>query len=76
MSCYFRHMEDIFTEAGIQVTKENKKELDRLLHELVDVKYKSCSPTWSLIKELRADEVSRRKLVDNLKTRWKNQGLS
>jgi ribosomal protein L17 len=76
MSCYFRHMEGIFAEAGIQVTKENKKELDRVLHELVDVKYKSCSATWSRIKELRADEVSRRKLIDDLKARWKNKGLS
>jgi hypothetical protein len=69
-------MEDIFSEAGIQVTKENKRELDRVLHELVDVKYKSCSPTWSRIKELRADEVSRGKLIDALRARWKSKGLS
>lgn len=70
MSCYFRHMQDIFEEAGIEVTKENKKELDRILHQLVDVQYKSCSPTWKRVKELKADEGSRRKLVEDLKARW------
>ena len=29
MSCYFRHMEGILAEAGIIVTKENKKDIDR-----------------------------------------------
>jgi hypothetical protein len=70
MSCYFRYMEDIFQEAGIQVTKENKKDLDRILHQLVDAEYKSCSPTWKRVKALKADQASRRKLVEELKARW------
>jgi len=76
MSCYFRHMGDIFEAAGIQVTGENKKELDRILHQLTGVEYKSCSPTWKRIKELRADEESRRKLIADLKARWKGSGGS
>ena len=71
MSCYFRHMKDIIEEAGIQVTQENKKDLDRILHQLVGVEYKSCSPTWKGIKVLRADQASRRKLVADLRARWK-----
>ena len=35
MSCYFMHMKDIFEEAGIEVIKENKKEIDRIIHGLV-----------------------------------------
>ena len=34
MSCYFRHLKDIFEEAGVEVTKENKKEIDRVIHDL------------------------------------------
>ncbi len=71
MSCYFRHMSDIFEAAGIQVTPENKKELDRILHQLAGVEYKNCSPAWKRIKELRADESTRRKLIADLKARWK-----
>ena len=37
MSCYFRHLKGIFKEAGLEVTKENKKEIDRLVHGLVKV---------------------------------------
>jgi len=70
MSCYFRHMSDIFAAAGIQVTPENKKELDRILHRLAGVEYKSCSPAWKRIKEMRADESTRRKLIADLKARW------
>jgi ribosomal protein L17 len=70
MSCYFRHIGDIFAQAGIQVTKENKKELDRVLHRLVDVDYKNCSQAWKAIKGLKADEELRRKLVEDLKARW------
>jgi hypothetical protein len=71
VSCYFRHMDGIFKEAGIRVTKENKQQMDRLLHELADVEYKNCSPAWKRIKELRADEALQRKLVRDLKARWK-----
>jgi ribosomal protein L17 len=70
MSCYFRHLGDIFAQAGIQVTKENKKELDQVLHRLVDVEYKNCSQAWRAIKGLKADEALRRKLVEDLKARW------
>jgi len=32
MSCYFRHMKDVLEEAGVEITKENKKEVDRIIH--------------------------------------------
>ena len=70
MSCYFRHMGDIFDEAGIQVTKENRKDLDRILHQLVDVAYKNCPQVWKGIKGLKADQKLRMKLVKDLRARW------
>ena len=42
MSCYFRPMKDFLDEAGIEVTMENKKDIDRIIHGLVDVEYKNC----------------------------------
>ena len=44
MSCYFRHMKDVFEEAGVAVTNENKKVIDRIIHSLVNVEYKIFSP--------------------------------
>jgi hypothetical protein len=56
MSCYFRHIKDIFDFAGIEVTPKNKKDIDRAIHELVDVEYKQCSPTWKALKAEIASE--------------------
>ena len=57
MTCYFRHMKDVFSRAGIDVTKENKRELDRAIHAYVGVEYKDCSSTWKTVKErLAVDE--------------------
>ena len=68
MSCYFRHMKDVLEEAGIDITKENKKEIDRIIHGLVEVPYKDCSPTWKNVKEhIKADEATRNQFIKNLK---------
>ncbi|MGY5861740.1 MAG: hypothetical protein RTU09_05155 [Candidatus Thorarchaeota archaeon] len=58
MTCYFRHIKHLFTEIGVEVTTENKRELDRRIHELVGVEYKNCSAAWKEIKmKLAEDEV-------------------
>jgi len=44
MSCYFRHMKEILEEVGVEVTKENKKEVDGIIHRVVGVGYKNCPP--------------------------------
>jgi len=72
VSCYFRHLSELFAEAGIRVTQENRKDLDRLLHELVDVEYKNCPSAGRGIKALQADDKKRQKLIRDLKARWKS----
>jgi len=72
MSCYFRHMKDVFEEAGIEVTKENKKEIDRIIHTIVDLEYKNCSPTWKMVKEhTKGDDSARRRFIKRLKEELK-----
>ncbi len=57
MTCYFRHLQDIFEKAGIEVTRENKREIDRVIHGIVGVDYKNCSATWREVKKsIAADE--------------------
>ena len=56
MTCYFRHMKDVFSRAGIEVTKENKRELDRAIHAYVGVEYKDCSSTWKAVKVSLAED--------------------
>ncbi len=68
MSCYFRHIKDILTEAGINVTPHNKKQLDRAIHDIVEVPFKDCPTAWRKLKEqIIGDERRRKALVGKLK---------
>ena len=68
MSCYFRHMKDVLSEAGVEVTAANKKQVDQALHQIVGVTYKDCPATWKALKnEMLADEEKKRELVDRLR---------
>jgi uncharacterized protein with HEPN domain len=49
-------MKDVFNRAGIEVTKENKKALDRAIHSYVGVEYKDCSSTWKEVKKKLAED--------------------
>lgn len=55
MTCYFRHIQLIFKKAGIVVTSENKREIDRVIHDLVGVEYKNCPAAWKEVKRRIAD---------------------
>ena len=73
MSCYFRHMKDIWEEAGIEITPKNKKDIDRIVHGIMEVEYKNCSPTWKAIKEqVLGDEKARKRFVKKLQESLKN----
>jgi molecular chaperone GrpE (heat shock protein) len=61
MSCYLRHLKGIFDELGIEVTKENRKQLDQAIHEVVQVKYKNCSQTWKAVKKRILGDSKKRK---------------
>jgi len=51
MTCYFRHLNVLFEKAGIVITKENKKDIDKAIHSIVGVEYKNCSATWKKVKK-------------------------
>jgi len=56
MTCYFRHLREIFEKAGIKVTNENKREIDRIIHGIVGVEYKSCPAAWREVKKRIAED--------------------
>lgn len=59
MTCYFRHLEAVFEKAGINVTKDNKREIDKVIHSIVGIEYKNCSAIWKEVKKrLGEDEKS------------------
>jgi len=71
VTCYFRHLKTIFEKTGITITKENKQDIDRVIHSIVGVEYKNCSATWKEVKKrIAEDEESfvnmlKRELVKN-----------
>ena len=70
MTCYFRNLNEIFKKAGIVVTKENRQQIDKIIHGLVNVDYKNCSETWKEVKKrIAADEQG---FIVELKAAMKN----
>lgn len=71
MTCYFRHLNEIFQKAGMTVTKENRQQIDRIIHRLVEVNYKDCPHAWKQVKErIAADEKG---FIAELKAAMKKQ---
>lgn len=56
MTCYFRHLNGFFKKAGIEVTSENKREIDKAIHKIVGVEYKNCSAAWIEVKKSLAED--------------------
>jgi ribosomal protein L17 len=67
VSCYFRHLRDVLDEAGIEVTSANKKDVDRALHEIVNVAYKDCPSAWKNLRGQVANEANRAAVVKKLR---------
>ena len=71
MTCYFRHLKEIFNKAGIEVTPQNKRQVDKIIHEIVGVNYKNCSATWKQVKNRIAEDETSFTAV--LKEAWNNR---
>ena len=56
MTCYFRHLQQIFKKAGIEAASVNKREIDRVIHDVVGVRYKNCPATWREVKKKIAED--------------------
>jgi hypothetical protein len=44
-------MIELFEELGVEVTKENKNDIDEIIHEMLSVDYKNCAATWKLVRK-------------------------
>jgi hypothetical protein len=71
LTCYFRHLKDVFAKAGIEVTKENKRDLDKIIHKIMRVEYKNCPDTWKEVKKKLAEDEAG--FVSKLKAEWKGR---
>ena len=68
MSCYFRHLKELFNQAGIEVTPANKKQIDQAIHQIVNVPYKECPQAWKKLKqEILTNEAKQQAFVARLR---------
>jgi hypothetical protein len=71
VTCYFRHLAQVFEKAGIQITPQNRQEIDRIIHDMVGVDYKNCPDTWRQVKKrVLEDEAG---FVSTLKEKLNNR---
>ena len=73
LTCYFRHLQQIFRKAGIEVTGENKGEVDRIIHSIVGVNNKNCSTAWKEVKKRIAEDGEG--FILDLKEAWNKRTL-
>ncbi len=71
MTCYFRHLGEFFLKAGITVTPANKRQLDKVIHDLVETNYKDCPSTWQEVKKRIATDSDA--FAKALRSAWESQ---
>ena len=74
MTCYFRHLKEVFTKAGIDVNPKNKQQIDRIIHNIVGVDFKDCPAAWRQVKKRLAEDEAA--FVSMLKNTWNKQKIS
>ncbi len=68
MTCYFRHLKQVFTRLGIEVASDNKREIDKIIHGVVGVDYKNCQAAWKEVKKRLAENEA--VFISNLREAW------
>lgn len=68
MSCYLRYIKDILKDAGINITAKNKKAVDQVIHQIVNVRYKKCMPDcWGEVKKRIGNDKSGNTFIADVK---------
>ena len=69
MSCYTRHLEELFQEVRIEDTMVNRKYIDGHTRKALGMTGEGCPAVWKEVKA-RLNDVERRKgLVERLRER-------
>ena len=67
MSCYTRHLGGVFTAAGIENTKENRKRADGFIREVLAMQEEGCPVVWREVKSRLAGPDKGLELADRLR---------
>ena len=74
MSCYFRHPGDVFTAAGIEVTKKNRNDVNVAVVEAMGKELPHCPEVWQEVKAaLATDEAA---FIRRLREVWQTHAAA
>ncbi|HOK53605.1 MAG TPA: hypothetical protein PLU88_03020 [Armatimonadota bacterium] len=63
MSCYVRHLQDILEVAGLENNKENRKRLDMVIRQILNLDGLNCPDVWKEVKERRKTQEFRQAVI-------------
>ena len=67
MGCYFRDLEPVFKEAKVEVTPENRKNIDMAIHQAIGNPSANHDATRDAVRErLRGGDEKRKAFVEEL----------
>jgi len=66
MSCYIRHLADVFETLGVENNKDNRKMMDKSIRKVMKTD-KPCPEVWKQLKTIIADEKKKKELIGKLK---------
>jgi hypothetical protein len=62
-------MEEIISEAGIELTKENRKTVDHAIRRAIGKPDSNCPEVWKTIKAIVADG-RKQQIIDGLRSEY------
>ncbi|KPK77789.1 MAG: hypothetical protein AMJ89_01795 [candidate division Zixibacteria bacterium SM23_73] len=66
MSCYTRHLTDVFETLDVENSKDNRKTMDKAMRKILKTD-KPCSEVWKRLKDILAEGKEKEDLVRKLK---------
>jgi hypothetical protein len=66
MSCYIRHLSEVFETLGLEENKDNRKLMDKSIRKILKTD-KPCPEVWKKLKNILADEKKKKDLVSKIK---------
>lgn len=66
MSCYVRHLTDVFETLSLENDKDNRKAIDKAIRKILRMD-EPCPQVWKELKTILADKKKKEDLVKKLK---------
>lgn len=67
MTCFMRHLGELFEELDLEQTTENKRKMQKELWRITGIESKKCWDIWKEVKIWLADDEKKALMIKQLK---------